>query len=181
MTLRTPAGDTVEVTDTRHFEKRQRTHDLTITGIHAYYVMAGAAPVLVHNCDVALGMKDEGTYTWANNKKFKHFDGVQDWQGPVENAIADSNVRLHVNMKGIPSFTEAAKDGLNPTHPYATDIEMGMIARAVVHGKRSWDSIKFYRPNAKGDLVEHKIPEPDWSTFGRIRPYINEPGPSCGC
>ncbi|MFF8844448.1 polymorphic toxin-type HINT domain-containing protein [Streptomyces sp. NPDC015127] len=181
MTLLTPTGDTVEVTDTRHFDKRQRTHDLTVTGIHAYYVLAGTAPVLVHNCDVALGMKDEGTYTWANEKNFKHFDGVEDWQGPVENAIADPNVRLHVNMKGIPSFSDAAKDGLNPTHPYATDIEMGMIARAVVNGKRSWDSIKFYRPNAKGTLVEHKIPEPDWSTFGRIRPYINEPGPSCGC
>ncbi|GGT30110.1 hypothetical protein GCM10010271_37660 [Streptomyces kurssanovii] len=181
MTLRTPSGDTVEVTDTRHFEERRRTHDLTVTGIHAYYVLAGAVPVLVHNCDVALGMKDEGTYTWANEKGYKHFDGVSDWQGPVENAIADSNVRLHVNMKGIPSFAESAKDGLNPTHPYATDIEMGMIARAVVNGKRSWDSIKFYKPNAKGKLVEEKIPEPDWSTFGRIRPYINEPGPSCGC
>jgi RHS repeat-associated protein len=53
MTLRTPAGDTVEVTGTRHFDKRQRTHDLTITGIHTYYVLAGATPVLVHNCNVA--------------------------------------------------------------------------------------------------------------------------------
>ncbi|NWF25126.1 sugar-binding protein [Streptomyces sp. PKU-EA00015] len=50
MTLRTAAGDTVEVTDTRHFDKRQRTHDLTVTGIHTYYVLAGATPVLVHNC-----------------------------------------------------------------------------------------------------------------------------------
>jgi RHS repeat-associated protein len=53
MTLRTPAGDTVEVTGTRHFDKRQRTHDLTITGIHTYYVLAGATPVLAHNCDRA--------------------------------------------------------------------------------------------------------------------------------
>jgi hypothetical protein len=50
MTLRTPAGDTVEVTDTRHFDKRQRTHDLTVTGIHAYYVLADRTPLLVHNC-----------------------------------------------------------------------------------------------------------------------------------
>ncbi|WP_329409813.1 polymorphic toxin-type HINT domain-containing protein [Streptomyces sp. NBC_00704] len=51
MRLRTPSGDTVELTAVRHFEQRQRTHDLTITGIHSYYVAAGSTPVLVHNCD----------------------------------------------------------------------------------------------------------------------------------
>nr|WP_253267828.1 polymorphic toxin-type HINT domain-containing protein [Streptomyces asoensis] len=50
MQLRTPSGDTVEVTANRHFDKRQRTHDLTIEGIHAYYVLAGVTPLLVHNC-----------------------------------------------------------------------------------------------------------------------------------
>ena len=48
-TLRTPSGATVDVEAVRHFEKRQRTHDLTIMGIHTYYVLAGATPVLVHN------------------------------------------------------------------------------------------------------------------------------------
>ncbi|MFF3246850.1 polymorphic toxin-type HINT domain-containing protein [Streptomyces sp. NPDC002870] len=50
MTLRTPDGDVVELSKTRYFEKRQRTHDLTISGIHTYYVHAGASAVLVHNC-----------------------------------------------------------------------------------------------------------------------------------
>ncbi|MFD8915336.1 polymorphic toxin-type HINT domain-containing protein [Streptomyces sp. NPDC059575] len=49
MLLRTPSGDTAQLTATRHFEKRQRTHDLTVTGIHTYYVLAGEIPVLVHN------------------------------------------------------------------------------------------------------------------------------------
>ncbi|WP_411148524.1 RHS repeat-associated core domain-containing protein [Streptomyces sp. A30] len=53
MKLRIPSGDTVELTANRHFDKRQRTHDLTVTGIHAYYVLAGTTPVLVHNCDEA--------------------------------------------------------------------------------------------------------------------------------
>ncbi|MFF4830441.1 polymorphic toxin-type HINT domain-containing protein [Streptomyces sp. NPDC001315] len=51
MQLRTPSGATVELTAVRHFEKRQRTHDLTVTGIHSYYVSVGSTPVLVHNCD----------------------------------------------------------------------------------------------------------------------------------
>lgn len=49
MTLRTPSGATVKVQGVRHFERRQRTHDLTVNGIHTYYVLAGATPVLVHN------------------------------------------------------------------------------------------------------------------------------------
>ncbi|GGV12751.1 hypothetical protein GCM10010293_03800 [Streptomyces griseoflavus] len=52
MTLHTPSGESVEVEANRHFEKRQRTHDLTVEGIHAYYVLAGATPLLVHNCDL---------------------------------------------------------------------------------------------------------------------------------
>ncbi|MGW4229916.1 polymorphic toxin-type HINT domain-containing protein [Streptomyces sp. NPDC004980] len=50
MTLRTPDGDAVTLNALRHFEKRQKTHDLTVADLHTYYVLAGAAPVLVHNC-----------------------------------------------------------------------------------------------------------------------------------
>jgi hypothetical protein len=59
MTLRTASGATATVEDVRYFERRQRTHDLTVTEIHTYYVLAGAAPVLVHNCN---GARLELTY-----------------------------------------------------------------------------------------------------------------------
>jgi len=49
--LRTASGATVEITGSRQYEERQRTHDLTVTGIHAYYVLVGATSVLVHNCE----------------------------------------------------------------------------------------------------------------------------------
>ncbi|MER7541243.1 polymorphic toxin-type HINT domain-containing protein [Streptomyces sp. NPDC097704] len=49
--LRTSAGTLVQITALAHYTKRQRTHDLTIEDIHAYYVLAGATPVLVHNCN----------------------------------------------------------------------------------------------------------------------------------
>ncbi|MET7367629.1 Hint domain-containing protein [Streptomyces sp. NPDC005566] len=56
MELLTPAGDRVQLTGQRFFDERQHTHDLTIAGVHAYYVAAGTTPVLVHNCDdIALG------------------------------------------------------------------------------------------------------------------------------
>ncbi|MFE3942753.1 RHS repeat-associated core domain-containing protein [Streptomyces sp. NPDC059118] len=50
MELRTATGDIAMVKATHPFDQRQRTHDLTISGVHAYYVLAGATPVLVHNC-----------------------------------------------------------------------------------------------------------------------------------
>ncbi|WP_356948706.1 DddA-like double-stranded DNA deaminase toxin [Streptomyces chengbuensis] len=50
--LRTSAGTHVQISAVGHFTKRQRTHDLTIQDVHTYYVLAGATPVLVHNCNV---------------------------------------------------------------------------------------------------------------------------------
>ncbi|MFI5755734.1 RHS repeat-associated core domain-containing protein [Streptomyces sp. NPDC051569] len=57
MTLRKDDGTAVPVVSIRHFHKKQRTYDLTVEGIHTYYVLAGQTPVLVHNsnCDVPSG------------------------------------------------------------------------------------------------------------------------------
>ncbi|MFE1826186.1 RHS repeat-associated core domain-containing protein [Streptomyces yangpuensis] len=50
MLLSTPDSGDVAVVAVRAFEKKQRTHDLTVEGIHDYYVNAGEFPLLVHNC-----------------------------------------------------------------------------------------------------------------------------------
>ncbi|MFI1386383.1 polymorphic toxin-type HINT domain-containing protein [Embleya sp. NPDC020886] len=180
--LQTSTGTWVQVGATRQFREQHRTHDLTVDTDHTYYVLAGAMPVLVHNCNVALGQKAEGTYSWADSEGFKHFGsyGSDAWQGPVENAIRDSSVTLHVNLRGLGNFTESAKAGLQPG-AYATDMEMGWIARAVANGERSWSSVNFYRPNAKGVLERAPVPEPDWASFGRLRPFISDAGKFCGC
>lgn len=55
--LRTPNGARVAVTEVRDQQGPQRTYDLTVNGLHTYYVLAGQTPVLVHNsnCDVPSG------------------------------------------------------------------------------------------------------------------------------
>ncbi|MFC4607792.1 polymorphic toxin-type HINT domain-containing protein [Streptomyces maoxianensis] len=53
MELRTVDGGAATVMAVRTFEQRQRTHDLTVQGIHTYYVLAKTTPVLVHNCSVS--------------------------------------------------------------------------------------------------------------------------------
>jgi hypothetical protein len=47
--LQTPDG-TAQVTAVRLFHANTTTYDLTIDGLHTYYVEAGTIPVLVHNC-----------------------------------------------------------------------------------------------------------------------------------
>ncbi|MFF1300999.1 MULTISPECIES: RHS repeat-associated core domain-containing protein [unclassified Streptomyces] len=54
-TLRTSTGAVVEVAATHSFDRRQETRNLTVDGLHTYYVLAGDTPVLVHNCPPAIG------------------------------------------------------------------------------------------------------------------------------
>ncbi|MFF4261406.1 polymorphic toxin-type HINT domain-containing protein [Streptomyces virginiae] len=49
--LRQPNGSTLTVQATRNYPFAVTTHNLTVYDFHTYYVLAGAAPVLVHNCD----------------------------------------------------------------------------------------------------------------------------------
>ncbi|WP_436775184.1 RHS repeat-associated core domain-containing protein [Yinghuangia sp. YIM S09857] len=47
--LQTSSGTWVQLTATTYFRQQQQTYDLTIEDIHAYHVLAGSAPLLVHN------------------------------------------------------------------------------------------------------------------------------------
>ncbi len=53
--LRTDVGEAVKVSAVHHYQKRQRTYDLTVDSIHTYYVLAGETPVLVHNSNGLCG------------------------------------------------------------------------------------------------------------------------------
>ncbi|GAA3651214.1 hypothetical protein GCM10022267_41890 [Lentzea roselyniae] len=48
--LQTSSGTWVQVVQVRRWSAEQRVHNLTVSGAHTYYVLAGATPVLVHNC-----------------------------------------------------------------------------------------------------------------------------------
>ncbi|MFX4294923.1 polymorphic toxin-type HINT domain-containing protein [Streptomyces bohaiensis] len=48
--LRTSAGTHVQITALTHRTSTATVHNLTVNNLHTYYVLAGAAPVLVHNC-----------------------------------------------------------------------------------------------------------------------------------
>jgi RHS repeat-associated protein len=48
--LQEPGGQAAEILDVRRYTATATTYDLTINGLHTYYVEAGDTPVLVHNC-----------------------------------------------------------------------------------------------------------------------------------
>ncbi|MFJ9260147.1 polymorphic toxin-type HINT domain-containing protein [Streptomyces bacillaris] len=50
--LRTSSGEHVRISAVDRYTEQQRTHDLTVAELHSYYVLAGATPLLVHNCSV---------------------------------------------------------------------------------------------------------------------------------
>ncbi|QGV82555.1 hypothetical protein EIZ62_08785 [Streptomyces ficellus] len=51
MTLLSADKTPVTVQSNRSFTRHARTYNLTVTDLHTYYVLAGDAPVLVHNAD----------------------------------------------------------------------------------------------------------------------------------
>ncbi|MDT7654975.1 MAG: hypothetical protein QOI36_6382 [Pseudonocardiales bacterium] len=51
--LQTYAGRTVVIAALHAYSARKITYNLSVKGVHTYYVVAGSTPILVHNCTVA--------------------------------------------------------------------------------------------------------------------------------
>jgi RHS repeat-associated protein len=54
MRLHTATSATATISSVRIWHRQHLTHDLTVSVTHTYYVLAGATPLLVHNCNVRL-------------------------------------------------------------------------------------------------------------------------------
>jgi RHS repeat-associated protein len=57
--LSTPGNGRAELLSVNRYAAFMRTFNLTVETVHTYYVLAGFTPVLVHNCNFALGKADE--------------------------------------------------------------------------------------------------------------------------
>ncbi|MGA5132258.1 polymorphic toxin-type HINT domain-containing protein, partial [Streptomyces olivoreticuli] len=96
-------GTTVQVQANRPFDRHARTYNLTVAGLHTYYVLAGVTPVLVHNsnCD---WRADDASYIARGHADGKHgseFPGMsaKDLENHVEevmsNPIRTKDLRDH--------------------------------------------------------------------------------------
>ncbi|GAB3985178.1 hypothetical protein GCM10029978_097230 [Actinoallomurus acanthiterrae] len=100
--LQEPGGRTAEVLDVRRYTATATTYDLTVGGLHTYYVLAGAASVLVHNCGTEQPRGADGRF--ATNP-----DAVEPGQPGPDGLLRGTNATGQVTSRG--SFRAATEDG----------------------------------------------------------------------
>ncbi|GHA88326.1 hypothetical protein GCM10010305_34930 [Streptomyces termitum] len=126
MNLLTASGERAEVSGVRSYRASRVTYNLTVSGLHTYYVLAGATPILVHNssCPVDLG-----------NGTFLHSDGsIRNAKGHFASstgarvgASAEANVWDHLEMEGhtVVRRTVAVTGNGGQTRYYDGAIDLG--------------------------------------------------------
>ncbi|WP_433471527.1 polymorphic toxin-type HINT domain-containing protein [Saccharomonospora azurea] len=82
--LRTGSGSWVQVQSIDTRTEAQRVHNLTVDELHTYHVLAGATPVLVHNCN-ANGEAEVRIPAWATGAEVQQF---ADYVDAANDAIA---------------------------------------------------------------------------------------------
>ncbi|WP_212909919.1 RHS repeat-associated core domain-containing protein [Streptomyces sp. TS71-3] len=100
--LRTSAGTSIPITAVQHYTKHHRTHDLTITGTHTYYVLAGTTPVLVHNCNTI----DPKVIKFAQrgvSARFKNGNTIEDTAAGIRAG--------HINPSDFPPIRLVEREG----------------------------------------------------------------------
>ncbi|MFJ2213616.1 polymorphic toxin-type HINT domain-containing protein [Streptomyces sp. NPDC101062] len=101
--LRTGAGTLVQIATVEHRTVPDETvYNLTVGDLHTYYVLAGATPVLVHNCGTETLGAD--TYSWEHEGTDSLFEAEVDQNGTMTmlaGVTRDSPVR------GIELFNRA--------------------------------------------------------------------------
>jgi RHS repeat-associated protein len=152
--LLSPDGSRVSVTAVVAYAAPATVHNLTVATTHTYYVVAGAAPVLVHNCgggpvdNVALGRRDHGLEGFAERVGARHFLGRANentWRRQVKRAIARTRTgegRVSFMLDGLPG----AEDGPQA----ALRIAMGTSRSARSHTQ--WELIQVGKKGLMGKV-----------------------------
>ncbi|MFB8419989.1 polymorphic toxin-type HINT domain-containing protein [Streptomyces albidoflavus] len=124
--LQTSAGTRVQITAVERTTVLDATvHNLTVAGVHTYYVVAGDAPVLVHNCAAGGRTKGlrpdphaEGPHVTfrrdASTGKVSHY---AEWteQTNSRNPAPWEQVK-RVDMQGVPHYDKVTGDSIPTPH-----------------------------------------------------------------
>ncbi|MBB4922720.1 RHS repeat-associated core domain-containing protein [Kitasatospora kifunensis] len=103
--LQTPDG-TVVVFGTRSYVQPQVTYDLTVHGVHTYYVLAGNTPVLVHNsnCGSFMQMYEGGGGVIADLNNGALSMAVERGGSSVSGGQMFADVMNHFGPENVTSF-----------------------------------------------------------------------------
>ncbi|AYG85231.1 hypothetical protein DWB77_07448 [Streptomyces hundungensis] len=91
--LRTPSGELRSVVNTRAWTESHKVYNLTVDGVHTYYVLAGAAAVLVHNDDGPVDLKGKSATVWRSGP----------YRIDIEGSPSGVQMHFQVRIKGVKS------------------------------------------------------------------------------
>jgi RHS repeat-associated protein len=97
MWLQTATGTWVQITAITRTVRHERVHNLTVEGIHTYYVLAGDSPLLVHNCDDLKYV----TYTKTNPQTGEVYSGRTMGTGDPAKIVKARDSGHHMNKAGF--------------------------------------------------------------------------------
>ncbi|MGW4434768.1 ricin-type beta-trefoil lectin domain protein [Streptomyces sp. NPDC004596] len=156
--LRTSDGRTVTVAGVHRYHRLHSAYNLTVDGLHTYYVLAGGTPVLVHNsasvCEhIALGLQTVDDNIMALEEFAMERDALtyHDWPGngpwykKFEAYLSSgSTTKISFNLDGITDPAAAARAGktVDPTgFEGLTNWELYKISQS----PQAWDRITWYK------------------------------------
>ncbi|MGW5422550.1 ricin-type beta-trefoil lectin domain protein [Streptomyces sp. NPDC003943] len=103
MWLRTAAGTRVQISAVRHRTVPATVHNLTVTTDHTYYVFAGTAPVLVHNCGNAATHDVSNAVDNLDDDVYFHYTSEGGHTGILAD---DGSLRIGANSAGKVHVTQ---------------------------------------------------------------------------
>jgi RHS repeat-associated protein len=159
--LRQPDGTPAIVTAVRNYHTTAVTYDLTITDLHSYYVLAGATPVLVHNCNIKLSQEqadvldlgpyaDETTPVEATGPTVEPAQSDA-MQGQPCHSCGDSPEGQTMVGDHQPATSLSAPGTLRMLYPQCPACS-SLQARAVQIGQRIMRNHGWYNPETPGYL-----------------------------
>ncbi|MGW1282033.1 polymorphic toxin-type HINT domain-containing protein [Streptomyces tsukubensis] len=163
--LRTGAGTRVQITAVERHTAQATVHNLTVSDLHTYHVLAAATPVLVHNCGtkegpadhVALGMRAHDLKGFAEAVSARHLLGATDatWRQEVLNAISRvdrGEGKISFMLDGLPGASQGPAKALKlaqdtaPAQRLHTQWELLQVSDAGI-----MDKVDFYRWNRRAE------------------------------
>ncbi|WP_328401192.1 Hint domain-containing protein [Streptomyces sp. NBC_00390] len=145
--LRSSTGSPLPVTAVLDQRGRQRTHDLTVSDVHSYYVLAGQTPVLVHNSNCYVPSGSLQGEKLAQKLRLESANSPFTRSGELTpDAIAGSRLVMpgtKMGNKGLQArFAE--RGGASQWGKYSTETHQGPYGDFQVH---------YYRNRVSGEVM----------------------------
>ncbi|WP_438290796.1 polymorphic toxin-type HINT domain-containing protein [Streptomyces sp. HUAS TT7] len=163
--LRQPDGTLTTVVNVRNYHRAVTTYNLTVDHIHTYYVLAGATPILVHNCgetDVTTVYRKQDTSIPETQRLSVDADG---------NVSHSGSGSLYLNMTGDIGHSLGFKGdqlvAFDVPAPFVRQLSEASLPQRMPRGwpgtKREWNRALKMAPDQSDEsglfgLRDHHIP-----------------------